>query len=183
MYPEACSDFLICTVLFRQGLRSVFVPEAVCFEETNKDSKDELRMRVRVISQTFTDLWRNRSMMNPFKSGFYAVQLISHKLMRYMVPLFLIGILISSAYLSLSSLFFVCVSGAQLVFYLLALLAFVLERTGKKAGPLSVFQYFVIANYASAAGFLKFLKGERYASWEPIRDEKRRAIASDEESE
>ena len=48
-----------------------------------------MRMRVRVISQTFTDLWRNRSMMNPFKSGFYAIELISHKVFRYAVPLFL----------------------------------------------------------------------------------------------
>ena len=89
MYPEACSDFLICTVLYEQGFRSVFVEEAVCYEQTNDSTGKEFKMRVRVISQTFTDLWRNARMMNPFKSGFYAVQLFSHKLMRYLVPLFL----------------------------------------------------------------------------------------------
>ncbi|MBP7416481.1 MAG: glycosyltransferase family 2 protein, partial [Pyrinomonadaceae bacterium] len=79
MYAEACSDFLICTNLYRNGLRSIFAPDAVCYEHTNSRSDDELSMRVRVISQTFTDLWRNRDMLNPLKSGFFAVQLISHK--------------------------------------------------------------------------------------------------------
>ena len=87
MYPEACSDFLIATILYEQGLRTVYEPNAVCTEETNKKSDKEMRMRVRVISQTFTDLWRNRSMMNPFKSGFYAIELISHKVFRYAVPI------------------------------------------------------------------------------------------------
>ncbi|HNQ16358.1 MAG TPA: glycosyltransferase family 2 protein, partial [Pyrinomonadaceae bacterium] len=85
MYPEACSDFLICTVIYEQGMRSVYEPNAVCFEETNRRTDKEMKMRVRVISQTLTDLWRNRSMLNPFRSGFYAIELISHKLLRYAV--------------------------------------------------------------------------------------------------
>ncbi len=171
MYPEACSDFLICTVLYKQGLRSVFVPDAVCFEQTNNKASNETRMRIRVISQTFTDLWRNRSMMNPLKSGFYALQLISHKLLRYAVPLFLAGLLITSFALSFYSIAFVFIFLAQLIFYGFAFIAWLLERMGKNTGILSVCLYFVIANYASVAGFYKFLNGESYASWEPIRDE------------
>jgi hypothetical protein len=78
MYAEACSDFLICTKIYEQNLRSVYEPNAVCTEETNRQANKELAMRVRVISQTFTDLWRNRGMLNPFRSGFFAVQLVSH---------------------------------------------------------------------------------------------------------
>ena len=83
MYADACSDFLICTTVYRQGLRSVFAPEAVCFEHTNRRTDDELKMRVRVVSQTFTDLWRNRDMLNPFKSGFFAIELLSHIVPEY----------------------------------------------------------------------------------------------------
>src|SRR5438105_7093259 len=63
MYHEACSDFLIATVMVEQGLRAVYEPDAVCTEETNRRADKELRMRVRVIKQTFTDLWRHRAMM------------------------------------------------------------------------------------------------------------------------
>ena len=55
MYAEACSDFLICTIVYRQGLRSIFEPNAVCTEETNRQTDKEMKMRVRVIGQTFTD--------------------------------------------------------------------------------------------------------------------------------
>ena len=170
MYPEACSDFLICTILYEQGLRSVYVPEAVCFEETNRQSSNELEMRIRVISQTFTDLWRNRSMMNPLNSGFYAIQLLSHKLLRYAAPVFLALLLVSSIALAQSNSFFLISAAIQTVFYLVALSAWLLEKVNIKIGPLSIPLYLVLTVFASVVGFYKFLRGERYASWETIRE-------------
>lgn len=170
MYPEACSDFLIATLVYKQGLRTVYEPNAICTEETNRRTDKEMKMRVRVISQTFTDLWRNREMMNPFRSGFYSVQLISHKVLRYSVPLFLFGILVTSSILAISSTFYLAVLAAQVAFYASAFAAWILEKVGVRVGPLSIPLYFVLTNIASVAGFLQFLRGERYAAWEPIRE-------------
>lgn len=170
LYPEACSDFLICTSVYRQGLRSVFAPEAVCTEETNRDAGHEMRMRVRVISQTFTDLWRNRDMLNPLKSGFFAIELISHKLLRYAVPIVLAAAYISSALLAANSAVFVTIFAAQTGFYLLAAAGFAFERSGRRVRLLAMPLYFILANMASVIAFYKFLTGERYARWEPIRE-------------
>ena len=169
MYPEACSDFLICTELYRQGLRSVFEPRAVCYEETNKNPMEEMRMRIRVISQTFTDLWRNRDMLNPFKSGFFAFELISHKLFRYSVPIFLALTLLSSLWLAFRSGLFLAILGVQLGFYFLAAVSWILEKRNWQIGILAIPLYFVLTNCASVKGFYKFLRGEKYAKWEPIR--------------
>lgn len=176
MYPEACSDFLIATVLYKQGLRTVYEPNALCTEETNKRTDKEMQMRVRVISQTFTDLWRNRSMLNPFRSGFYAVELISHKVFRYAVPVFLSLILISSLILAFNSTFFGVVLILQIIFYFSALVGWILEKFGKQSGILAIPLYFVLTNLASLIGFYKFLRGERYARWEPIRGESKEKI-------
>ena len=170
MYAEACSDFLICTIVYRQGLRSVYEPDAVCTEETNRRSDKEMRMRVRVISQTFTDLWRNRKMLNPLHSGFYAVQLISHKVLRYSVPLFLLFIFLTSPTLAFQSNFFALVFLLQVLFYCLAFAGWLFERKERKIGLLAIPLYFVLANIASLIGFYKFLTGVRYANWEPIRE-------------
>ncbi|MGI8556184.1 MAG: glycosyltransferase family 2 protein [Pyrinomonadaceae bacterium] len=170
MYAEACSDFLIATIVFRQGLRTIYEPQAVCTEETNQFSDREMRMRVRVISQTFTDLWRSRDMLNPLKSGFYAVELFSHKILRYAVPLFLILLFLSSIFLAFDSPFFEIVIALQLAFYAMALAGWGLEKSGKKSKILAMPLYFVLANLASLIGFYKFLRGERYAKWEPIRE-------------
>src|SRR6266700_5476810 len=170
LYHEACSDFLIATKMVEQGLRAIYEPSAVCTEETNRRTDKELRMRVRVISQTFTDLWRHRAMMNPFRSGFYAVQLFSHKVMRYFVPFFLVGTLFSSSVLAPQSRVYLIIFIAQFVSYLSAFAAFMLEKIGLRSRLLALPHYFVLANVASLIAFYKFLHGERFASWEPIRE-------------
>jgi cellulose synthase/poly-beta-1,6-N-acetylglucosamine synthase-like glycosyltransferase len=170
MYPEACSDFLIATKMVEQGLRAVYEPAAVCTEETNKRTDKELRMRVRIITQTFTDLWRHRAMMNPFRSGFYAVELVSHKVLRYFVPVFLLLVFISSLALARHSLLYALIALAQLCFYGAAGLSWLMESLGWRNRVLALPQYFVLANLASLVAFYKFLSGERYARWEPIRE-------------
>jgi cellulose synthase/poly-beta-1,6-N-acetylglucosamine synthase-like glycosyltransferase len=170
MYAEACSDFLIATKIYEQGLRSIYEPTAICTEETNRKAGKELQMRVRVISQTFTDLWRNRQMLNPFHSGFFAIELFSHKLLRYAAPLFLILILISTAVIAFSSTFFTLVFVLQIAFYAIALFSWFFERNEKSTGVFAIPLYFVLTNLASLVGFCKFLSGERYTPWEPIRE-------------
>jgi cellulose synthase/poly-beta-1,6-N-acetylglucosamine synthase-like glycosyltransferase len=170
LYNEACSDFIIATTMVEQGLRAVYVPEAVCTEEPNRQAKKELAARVRIISQTFSDLWRNRAVLNPFRSGFYAVQLWSHKLMRYLVPVFLIVIFFASAFLATRNAFYAAVFVMQVAFYLAALVSWMLEKLGVTFGLLALPQYFVITNLASLIAFVKFLTGERYTRWEPSRE-------------
>lgn len=169
MYAEACSDFLICTALYRQGLRSVFEPDAVCFEYTNSRASDEFAMRVRVIMQTYTDLWRNRDMINPFKSGFYAVEMVSHKWLRYAVPVMLAAIFLSSGILAYFYDLFDLVFTAQILFYATAAAGWVFERSGRHILPLAIPLYFVLANLASVMAFFRFIKGERTTTWEPVR--------------
>ena len=183
MYPEACSDFLIATVMYRQGLRTVYEPEAICIEETNRQWEKEMRMRVRVISQTFTDLWRNREMLNPFKSGFYAVELFSHKLLRYAVPVFLLSLFLSSAAAAFESDFFAIAFSVQAVFYSAAFVGWLLEKKGIRLRAFAMPLYFVLTNLASLVGFYKFLRGERYARWEPIRENSVRLNHRDTETQ
>jgi cellulose synthase/poly-beta-1,6-N-acetylglucosamine synthase-like glycosyltransferase len=170
LYNEACSDFLVATTMVRQGLRAVYEPEAVCVEEPNAKAHKELAVRVRIITQTLADLWRNRDVLNPFRKGFYAVQLLSHKVMRYLVPLFLIIVLITSALLAFNSLFYAAVPIAQLGFYLAAATSALLVRFGINSRWLALPQYFVITNLACLIALFKLVRGERYVRWEPVRE-------------
>lgn len=169
LYHEACSDFVIATRMVEQGLRAVYEPAAVCTEETNVQANKELNTRVRIMTQTFADLWRNRVMLNPLTSGFYAVELLSHKVMRYLVPLFLIAILAASAVLATGSTVQVVALALQIAFYTTAALAGLLERAGLHSRLLAIPQYFVLGNLASLIAFYQFMRGERYTCWEPIR--------------
>jgi hypothetical protein len=90
--------------------------------------------------------------------------------MRYLVPVFLMTILLASIMLAPGSLFYAVALVAQLSFYLAAFFGWVLERSGARVRLLALPQYFVLANLASLVAFYKFLRGERYARWEPIRE-------------
>ena len=170
LYHEACSDFLVATMMVRQGLRAVYEPEAVCVEEPNARAHKELAVRVRIITQTLADLWRNRDVLNPFVKGFYAVQLLSHKVMRYIVPLFLIAILMTSAFLALHSAFFAVIFMAQVCFYLASAASTLLVRLGVNSRWLALPHYFVITNVACLIALFKLFRGERYIKWEPVRE-------------
>ncbi|MBX3298852.1 MAG: glycosyltransferase family 2 protein [Acidobacteria bacterium] len=169
MYAEACSDFLIATILYRQGLRTIFEPDAVCTEITNTETENEMRMRVRVIAQTFTDLWRNPDILDPFRHGFFAVQMISHKVLRYAVPLLLMALFAANALLVRNNTFYDVTMVLQALFYLAAAGGWLLEKAGIRLRILFLPLYFVIANLASVIAILRFLSGERISTWEPIR--------------
>jgi cellulose synthase/poly-beta-1,6-N-acetylglucosamine synthase-like glycosyltransferase len=170
LYHEACSDFIIATKMVEQGLRAVYEPKAICEEQTNRRADKEFAMRVRVITQTYNDLWRHRHMLNPLRGGIYGLELLSHKVMRYLVPVFLFMTLLSSLLLAPRSTFFLVVLLAQVIFYLLAVAGYLLERFGLKVKLLALPHYFLLANLAAAVAFYQFLRGERYAKWEPTRD-------------
>jgi cellulose synthase/poly-beta-1,6-N-acetylglucosamine synthase-like glycosyltransferase len=170
LYNEACSDFVIATVMVRQGLRAIYEPNAVCWEEPNAQAKKELAVRVRIATQTLADLWRNREMLNPLRRGFYAIQLLSHKVMRYLTPVFLLIVFITSGVLAVNSWFYALIFACQLAVYSLAALSSVLERAGLKSHFLAFPQYFVITNLASLLALVKLIRGERYIRWEPVRN-------------
>jgi hypothetical protein len=43
-------------------------------------------------------------------------------------------------------------------------------------------QYFMLANLASLMAFYKFLSGERYARWQPIREESQHSVTRPSEN-
>lgn len=185
LVPEASSDFVIATEMVEQGLRAVFEPNAVCREETNRRAGRELSMRTRIITQTYRDLWRMRAMMNPLRSGFYAVQLVSHKVLRYAIPLFLLVNSAASLRLASRSKLHRFLIGAQALVCVVAGVSSVIERTQarghKIAKLLALPRYFLLSNAAPIMAVWKVLSGERYAKWETVREPV--ASSSDEESQ
>ena len=104
--------------------------------------------------------------LNPLAHGWFAVQMISHKLMRWMVPLAMIAAFASNALLrdiAPYGLFF----DVQLVLYGLAFLGNLLPA---QLGRLALFYipaHFVAINAGALLGLLRFLSGRNYRIWQP----------------
>jgi cellulose synthase/poly-beta-1,6-N-acetylglucosamine synthase-like glycosyltransferase len=166
--PELISDFVIAMEMRDQDLRTVLEPGAVCFEDTLDKSKAELSMRVRVAIRSIAALVAERRFMNPFRFGMFAVQLVSHKTLRYAAPFIWILALIANAAL-LPEPLYVALFAGQLALIAAGGVGFVLHSRKARLGVLGKPYYFLLANLASMLAVFRFLKGERVRIWNPVR--------------
>lgn len=167
---DLIDDFVIATEMHLCGLRTVYEPEAIAAENTNKRGRDEFRMRVRVIEQTLTALHRYRAVLNPWGHGLFAFQMLGHKVLRYCVPMLLLVALVSNALLMGRSEIYQYAFLAQSALYAAALFGWIADRLKLRIGPLALPYYFVLANTASLIGTLKFLSGSGHVVWTPVRE-------------
>ncbi len=169
---DMSSDFVIATEIHLQGLRTIYDCEAISTEDTNKRGRDEFRMRVRVIEQTFNALHRYRKIFNLRAHPLFGFQMISHKVLRYGVPFFLIAAFLSNLLLVGSSEIYNLALIGQIAFYLIAIMGWICDWLELRIGPLGFPYYFALANAASLVAFFKFMRGEAHVVWEPIRETK-----------
>jgi cellulose synthase/poly-beta-1,6-N-acetylglucosamine synthase-like glycosyltransferase len=164
-------DFAISTAVIEQGYRLVFEPDARAFEYTTAEARREMGRRVRLMSRGLRGVWLRRGLLNPVRYGFYSVSLFSHKILRRLAPLWLIVLALSSAVLALTrEPLYVAAAAGQAMFYTLASLGAALRgRPLGRAKPLLIPFYYCMANAASAAAIVLFLRGKRIALWRPQR--------------
>lgn len=164
--PAQADDIAISARVVLQGYRLLFDPTAVAYEEAPEEGPDEFRRKIRVTNHSV------RALLNlggPLvTSGFYSVELISHKLLRHLVPFFLIPLLLANAALAAGSVVFGTALALQFVFYGLAFAGAALRR--RRAGALKVFSvpyYFCLVNAAAFVGVLSIARGRRVRAWTP----------------
>jgi len=167
--PDIISDLVEPLTILRKGYRIVFEADALATEEPVERPRDEFKMRVRVIVRGMNGLLYMRSLLNPLRYPFVAFQLISHKVLRWLVPVFCITALASSAWLARESNFFRFAAGAQTVFYALAFTGWFLDRYGIRFKPCYLPLYFTVVNAASLVSLVKVLRGQKVVVWQTQR--------------
>jgi hypothetical protein len=162
---DLIDDMLISLNIFSQGYRLVAEPEARAFEHTTTIAKEEYARKSRIVATAIRTLARNTHLINPFRSGLMAWRILSHKVIRWMVPLFIIGLAISLLALLIQGRYtvFGIVSGA---FAILALVGGLLQRAGRRSKVLSLPYYFVVVNTAALVGWWRFFTGRVEKAWE-----------------
>jgi hypothetical protein len=97
----------------------------------------------------------------------FAWQLISHKLLRYLAFLPLMGLLVCNALVADVHPYYLWLFGLQLAAYALALVGHWLSQSLAQSSRLLVPYYFVILNMACVVAFWKFLNGQKIILWRP----------------
>ena len=125
-------------------------------------------MRLRVINQGMNGVLHMKTLLNPFRYPFVSFQLFSHKILRWLAPIFMLTAFVANAFL-LGHWFYNVAFALQALFYLMATLGWIADTLGRKSRLLSIPHYFCLVNVASLVSLYKIIRGERVAVWEPIR--------------
>lgn len=158
------SDFNTLLNSIRSGYRGVSDPHSIGIYSNIKDESREFDRKVRTITRGISALFADPSLMNPAAYGLFSWQLISHKLLRWCVPWFLAVAFITNLFLLMSGKKKYIFSFAmQKIFYTMALS----KPSSGSWGILKIPHYFVQVNWAIAMAWAKYLKGERFITWDP----------------
>jgi len=160
------SDFYMPIVAYMNGLRTILDEEAVAYYEVLAEPEKEFIRKVRTIVHGLEVLARFKTILNPFKYGVFAMQMFSHKLSRWLVPLYLILFFWANLLLAGQNNFYLVCMILQILFYALALLGKVFKRL--KDSPLfRIPIFFVMVNYSILVAWHYFLIGREFVLWEP----------------
>jgi cellulose synthase/poly-beta-1,6-N-acetylglucosamine synthase-like glycosyltransferase len=168
LLPTDINDFLNPLQIVARGYSGVFEPAAVCYEEAAENFSQEYRRKVRIISRSLNALQRVPEALNPLRNTRHWFSLVSHKVLRWFAPFFMI--LCFAASLALwPSPFYKTAALLQLFFYALAMIGWMWRPANKAGGLLSLAFYFCMVNLASLVGCIKCFRRDLSGKWVPPR--------------
>ena len=169
--PELISDVVQTVKVVQQGYRAVVEDDAVVYEPAeSRTIREELERRGRVIARGLRGKYYLRDFFHPLRHPWFCFQVLSHRLLRWSVPLFLVALFLANAAL-LDRPLFRALFVAQVAFYLIAALGYALERRNLRPRGLTIPFYFCVINLAPLLAVRALLRGERKATWETSRTE------------
>jgi cellulose synthase/poly-beta-1,6-N-acetylglucosamine synthase-like glycosyltransferase len=167
MRPDQLPDFILPLSIIEQGYRVVYEPEAILTEDSLSTGGSEYRMRVRVALRALWALWDKRSLLNPFRSGLFAWQLWSHKVLRYLgfLPLS-VAMMLNWMLLDHGVIYMVAAAG-QFLFAAQTVAALIGPRFVRQSTLGRYCVYFALLNVASVVAVARFLRGHKQVLWQP----------------
>lgn len=165
--PHIINDdaYLALSVL-RAGYRVIYEPAALCWETSSASTRDEVTRRQRINAGRYQFLLNPR--LWPRRNPLAMFEFVSHKLLRALLPLFMI--------LALAANLLAVMSGpgqglmahllaAQLAFYGLAALGLALERVGRVVRLPALAAYVLSSNFAALCGLVGYVRGTQTVLW------------------
>ena len=164
---DAATDMFSALYCVSRGFRAVVQQTSKARLAAQTHAGREFERKVRTMVTGLRALRCFVGLLNPFRHGIYSLFLASHKLMRYLIPLFVFTGLASTAHLSFSSAAFrwlLCIEAAALC---IGFGQIAIQTLTARRGIAGTPAFFCAAIAAAAAGWYRYLTGERYEAWQP----------------
>ncbi len=163
--PALISDFMEpLLVMCRHGKRQVFEPAAISHEAVLPELRDEFQRKVRIMTRCLNSLRTTPEVLNPFRHGWFALQVVSHRLLRWLVPILALTLAVANLFL-LPEAFYTATLLLQVLFLFAAAVGAALDRLDLGPAFLRLPHHFCVANLAALQATVNGLLGRNIVAW------------------
>ena len=161
-------DFRLSMNIAKKGYRVVYEPDAYAIESGSASMEEEHKRKVRISAGGLIEVWHFMGLLNFFKYGLLSFQYVSHRMLRWtLAPLSLLILLLTNIILAWSgTVFFIGALIAQLAFYVVAMLGYLMRNKKIRFKILFVPYYFLFMNVSVYQGLVRLIKGKQSAVWD-----------------
>lgn len=161
-------DFFVCMKVLEQGKLAINNLNAQVFEDVSNNLAIEFKRKIRIAAGDFQNLnYFKKLLWPPYKP--VAFCFLSHKVMRWFGPFFLMGALIADFILAMTSHFYLVLLLLQLTLLILPFVDYILKKLKLHIVFLRFITHFYSMNLSLLIGFIKSLIGIRSNVWKPTR--------------
>ena len=156
-------DFLIGMRIHEQGYELLYDPTAIAYEETAETIQAEFQRRIRIGAGGFQSLVWLWKLLDP-RRGWIAFCFLSHKLLRWVCPFFMLTAYLSNLLL-IDDIWYARLFIMQTLFYLTAAAGLWCFHEVAIPRWMRLPSMFVSMNAALFFGFFRWLRGIRSGTW------------------
>lgn len=160
-------DFYVSMKVLEKGGKCINELNAKVYEDVSNNLKDEFKRKTRIASGNFQNLFSFVHLLFRFNAVSFCF--FSHKVLRWLGPIFLLAAYFSNAVLLNHSFFFQYTFVLQTIFYLLPILDFILKKLTIHLSILRFATHLLSMNLALFIGMIKFFAGIKTAVWQPTK--------------
>ena len=164
---DIISDFIEPLLVVLNGKRFIYEPLAISLELSSKNLLNEFKRKRRIVKRSIYGLWQHKRILNPARTGFLSIALISHKVLRWLTPIFVI-IITGTSGLLMESFFYSIIFLSIVSLFSLGILGLLLPN---KMLPnfLGSLAYLIAIFVADFFALLEFFFGRVETHWTPER--------------
>lgn len=159
-------DFFISMSIYKHGKKAINELNAVYYEDITDKIQEEFRRKVRISIGNFQNLASLWSLLWPLTSGL-AFSFISHKILRWLAPVFIItALLVNLFLLSVHELYLLTLIG-QVTLMLIPFMDHLLKKMKIHISLFRFISHFYVMNLALLMGLINYMTGVKTNIWKP----------------
>ncbi len=161
-------DFFISMKVLTGRYKVITEPRAIVYEDVSSSLAEEFKRKVRIAAGNFQNLGYFFSHVFSGIPGF-AQSFLSHKVLRWLGPFFIVSAFLSSLWLGVENSFYRYLLLIQISILGIPLIDYLLGKIKTHVLILRFITHFISMNFALLVGFFKYIKGIKSNVWQPTR--------------